>query len=222
MKLLNKETYFTGETEEAAASDFLGDIESVRSRHTFTIDPERTAFLIMDMQDFFFSAGSHAFIPSAPPIIKKIIRIRDKCREFNIPVIFTRHLNSKEDSGQMSRWWRDILTREDNMSRIIEELYEPGIIIVEKSQYNAFFKTRLENILEENNISQIIISGVMTHLCCETTAREAFVRGLDVFFGIDFTATYNRDFHRSTLINLSHGFAVPLLSSELMNILERT
>ena len=220
MKFLNKEIYFNGDTEETSARDFLAEIESVRSKHSFTIIPERTAFLIMDMQDFFFNDGSHAFIPSAPPIIKRIIRIRDKCRDLNIPVIFTRHVNSKEDSGQMSRWWRDILTREDKMSRIIEELYEPGIIVVEKSQYNAFFKTSLERILSENNISQIIISGVMTHLCCETTAREAYVRNFDVFFGIDFTATYNRQFHRSTLINLSHGFAVPLLASELMNILE--
>ena len=220
MKFLNKEIYFNGDTEETSASDFLAEIESVRSKHSFTIIPERTAFLIMDMQDFFFNEGSHAFIPSAPPIIKRIIRIRDKCRELNIPVIFTRHVNSKEDSGQMSRWWRDILTREDKMSRIIEELYEPGIIVVEKSQYNTFFKTSLERIHSENNISQIIISGVMTHLCCETTAREAYVRNFDVFFGIDFTATYNRQFHRSTLINLSHGFAVPLLASELMNILE--
>lgn len=217
---MNKEIYFNGETEETSACDFLVEIESVRSKHPFTIIPERTAFLIMDMQEFFFNSGSHAFIPSAPPIIKRIIKIRDKCKDLNIPVIFTRHVNSKEDSGQMSRWWRDILTREDKMSRIIEELYEPGIIVVEKSQYNAFFKTSLEHILSENNISQIIISGVMTHLCCETTAREAYVRDLDVFFGIDFTATYNRQFHRSTLINLSHGFAVPLLTSELMNILE--
>lgn len=220
MKFLNKEIYFNGDTEETSANDFLAEIESVRSKHPFTIIPERTAFLIMDMQDFFFNEGSHAFIPSAPPIIERIIRLRDKCRDLNIPVIFTRHVNSKEDSGQMSRWWRDILTREDKMSRIIEELYEPGIIVVEKSQYNAFFKTSLERILSENNISQIIISGVMTHLCCETTAREAYVRNFDVFFGIDFTATYNRQFHRSTLINLSHGFAVPLLASELMNILE--
>ena len=148
MKLLNKEIYFKGETEETSACDFLAEIESVRSKHMVTIDPKRTAFLIMDMQDFFFNESSHAFIPSAAPIIKRISRIRDKCRDLNIPVIFTRHVNSKEYSGQMSRWWRDILTREDKMSRIIEELYEPGIIIVEKSQYNAFYKTRLENILD--------------------------------------------------------------------------
>lgn len=55
----------------------------------------------------------------------------------------------------------------------------------------------------------------MTHLCCETTARSAFIRGFDVFFTIDGTATYNEDFHFGTLYNLAHGFAVPLLIDEI-------
>jgi bifunctional isochorismate lyase/aryl carrier protein len=48
----------------------------------------------------------------------------------------------------------------------------------------------------------------MTHLCCETTARAAFVRGFDVFFLVDGTATYNQDYHQATLLNLAHGVAV--------------
>jgi len=219
VKLLNKEIYFTGESEETFSLEVLSRIESVRKDHLFSPDPEKLAFLILDMQDFFFNKNSHAFIPSALPIINRINRIRKRCQELNVPVIYTRHINSKENAGQMSRWWRDILTREDEMSLIIEELHEPGMRIVEKSQYNAFYNTGLEGILRDKNISQIIISGVMTHLCCETTAREAYVRDLDVYFGIDFTATYNREFHRSTLINLSHGFAVPVTAGEMMDML---
>lgn len=220
MEILDKETYFRGDTEEISAMDFLSKIKSVRSKHLFSPNPERIAFLIMDMQDFFFNKNSHAFIPSALPIVKRIIKIKERCTELNIPVIYTRHINSPEDAGQMSRWWSDILTRDNEMSRIIDELYEPNSIIVEKSQYNAFFKTDLEKILRDKNISQIIISGVMTHLCCETTAREAYVRDFDVYFGIDFTATYNREFHGSALVNLSHGFAVPVMAGEMMKMLE--
>ncbi len=220
MVILDKETYFTGDKVEISALKFLSRIESVRKKHLDSPDPERTAFLIMDMQEFFFNKNSHAFIPSAIPIVNRIIKIRDRCMDLNIPVIYTRHINSEKDAGQMNRWWRDILTRENGMSRIIEEFDEPGNLIVEKSRYNAFFKTDLERILRDNNISQIIIAGVMTHLCCETTAREAFVRDFDVYFGIDFTATYNKAFHESSLINLSHGFAVPVMTSELMKMLE--
>ncbi len=57
----------------------------------------------------------------------------------------------------------------------------------------------------------------MTHLCCETTARSAFVRGFEVFFTIDGTATYNKEFHFATLHNLAHGFALPILVDEILD-----
>jgi len=56
----------------------------------------------------------------------------------------------------------------------------------------------------------------MTHLCCETTARSAFMSGFDVFFTVDGTATYNKTFHLSTLINLAHGFAIPITTKEVI------
>ncbi|MEN8222321.1 MAG: isochorismatase family protein [Acidobacteriota bacterium] len=216
MELFEKEVYLAGEAGEAIVSGFVKEVKPLREKHRLKINRGNTAFLIMDMQHFFFDERSHAFIPSASDIIKKIVSIRDRCNELNMPVIYTRHVNTPEDAGQMGKWWRDFITRENNMSEIINELMEPGISIVEKSQYNAFYKTDLERLLRSKNISQLIISGVMTHLCCETTAREAYVRGFDVFFGIDFTATYNRAFHGSTLRNLAHGFALPLTAGEVL------
>ncbi|MES0360330.1 MAG: isochorismatase family protein, partial [Anaerolineales bacterium] len=62
-------------------------------------------------------------------------------------------------------------------------------------------------------------SGVMTHLCCETTARSAFVRGFEVFFVIDGTATYNEDYHMATLLNLAHGFTTPVLTKEVLKFI---
>jgi isochorismate hydrolase len=56
----------------------------------------------------------------------------------------------------------------------------------------------------------------MTHLCCETTARSAFMRGLQVFIAVDGTATYSEAFHRASLLNLSHGFALPVLVDEIL------
>ena len=56
----------------------------------------------------------------------------------------------------------------------------------------------------------------MTHLCCETTARSAFVHGYEVFFLVDGTATYNQDFHRASLMNLAHGVAVLSLAGHFL------
>jgi len=62
----------------------------------------------------------------------------------------------------------------------------------------------------------LAVTGVMTHLCCETTARSAFMRGFDVFFAIDGTATYTEALHRAALLNLAHGFTLPVLTEEIL------
>ncbi len=84
-----------------------------------------------------------------------------------------------------------------------------------KSQYDAFYHSELTAVLNTYGIDQLVIGGVMTHLCCETSARAAFVRGFEVFFLVDGTATYNREYHQASLQNLAHGFAVLTMTEDL-------
>ena len=79
--------------------------------------------------------------------------------------------------------------------------------LVEKHTYSAFYDTDLESFLKKSERTEVIVTGVMTNLCCETTARDAFIRGFRVFFSTDATATSNHDLHSSTLKNLAYGFA---------------
>lgn len=107
----------------------------------------------------------------------------------------------------MATWWRELIVKDNPLSEIDHRIdYSHGIII-EKSRYDAFFMTPLEENLRKLEVSQVVICGVLTHLCCETTARSAFMRGFEVYFTVDGTATYNEDFHRAALLNLAHGFA---------------
>ncbi|CAF4369771.1 unnamed protein product, partial [Rotaria sordida] len=76
------------------------------------------------------------------------------------------------------------------------------VIIDEKTTYDAFYRTRLKSLLDEQNIDTVIISGVMTQLCCETTARSAFVQNYDVIFLSDGTGPP----YPSTLETISFGF----------------
>lgn len=76
-----------------------------------------------------------------------------------------------------------------------------------KHTYSAFYDTDLESHLKELGKTEVIITGVMTNCCCETTAREAFIRGFRVFFSTDATATCNEDLHHSTLKTLAYAFA---------------
>jgi isochorismate hydrolase len=89
--------------------------------------------------------------------------------------------------------------------------------IIVKNQYDAFYNTDLEEYIRSKNIEQLIITGVLTNLCCETTARSAFVKGFEVLFPIDATAAYNREFHLSTFRNLGFGFCPILKTSDLIN-----
>ena len=195
----------------------LHELNEFRDKHKIDFKPGQCALLVLDMQRFFLDESSHAYIPSALAIIPGIKSLMDAFLKNNMPVILTRHLNTPKDANQMDKWWRDLITEESPLSEITPELKHPDAVIIKKTQYDAFYKTPLEDILRKNGVTQIVITGVMTHLCCETTAREAFVRGFDVLFTIDGTATYNEDFHRATLLNLSHGFAVPVLCEEIID-----
>ena len=122
-------------------------------------------------------------------------------------------------AGAMGRWWREILQDGDPMGELDPRLDARGRIIT-KTQYDAFYGTNLEKILREQGARGVVVCGVMTHLCCETTARSAFVTGFDVYLPVDATATYTEALHRASLLTLAHGFAVPLLTADLLRRLE--
>lgn len=211
---MKKEQYFTPENIADKSRQMLADIMTLRRRKTLSQD--KCALLVLDMQVYFLSEKSHAFIPSANAVVANIDRLAFAFGQSNRPVIATRHVNTAHDAGAMATWWRRLITSDDPLSAIVEELKCDAAIYLQKTRYDAFYKTPLIDILHENRIEQIIICGLMTHLCCETTARSAFMHGFDVFFTIDGTATYNEAFHRASLINLAHGFAVPVLTEEII------
>ena len=198
----------------------LDEIWSLRERHpNIRIDPDHVALLVLDMQEYFLSERSHAYIPAASAIIPGIQMLIEAFMYLNRSVIFTRHVNTPADARMMAAWWKDVIQPESPLSQIAEALDTPGCKIFEKHQYDAFHGTELESCLRGEGVTQILITGVMTHLCCETTARSAFVRGFEVFFAVDGTATYNADFHRASLRNLSHGFAKPVLVDEILEVM---
>ncbi|MDI6725667.1 MAG: isochorismatase family protein [Smithellaceae bacterium] len=223
-----RDRYFTAETIEKKTGDFLGEISHLTRGRGVTWGRERIALLVLDMQQFFFSPLSHAFIPSARAIVPGVKELIRAFRGKGLPVIFTRHINSPQNSGSMGRWWGDIIQPRSPLADLIGELDPKDGLLMEKSQYDAFYQTDIEEVLRkfwaretsEGNVAeapiQLVICGVMTHLCCETTARSAFVRGFEVLFVVDGTATYNEDFHRASLLNLSHGFAFSVTVKEIL------
>ncbi len=180
--------------------------------------PSSSALLVVDMQDFFLSEDSHAFIPASKAITSNVRKLIAAFREAELPVIFTRHsLLENEEPGIMGRWWADVIKEGSELSNISPSLVPlSSEAVIRKTRYNAFYKTGLEDVLKKEKVKSVVVTGVMTHLCCETTAREAFTRDYEVFFVVDGTATQNEELHLSTLRTLSHGFAVPVTTEQIL------
>jgi isochorismate hydrolase len=214
---MQKECYYTHETIKTKSQEMLSGVETSRRRHSKQVfQPENATLLVLDMQNYFLDEASHAFVPSASAIVSGINQLIAAFESVPQPVIATRHLNTNENAGMMSKWWRDLIISQTAYSQYSKMVTIKNPFQINKTQYDAFHQTKLEDTLHKLGVTQVIISGVMTHLCCETTARSAFMRGFEVFFTVDGTATYNEELHRATLLTLSHGFVVPVLIEELL------
>ena len=200
---------------------FLREVEELitwsdaNGREAFT--PGATALLVVDMQGFFLDESSHAYLPSAADIVPGLVSLSRAFWENELPVAFTRHLNTEDNAGALGLWWNDLIRVEDPLSEISSALDTSLGAVFEKSQYDAFHDTGLEEFLRERNVTRVVVTGVAAHLCCETTARSAFVRGFEVTFPVDGTATYDEEHHLATLLNLSHGFATPVRVADLVD-----
>lgn len=165
-------------------------------------DPKSSVLLVIDMQNYFYSM--------AKPILPAIKTTIQLCRDASIPIIFTRHSHkSPQDYGMLWEWWNgDLIMDGTPEAELIPELdRREDDLVVEKNTYSAFRGTNLEEKLINMGVKEVMVTGVMTNLCCETTAREAFIRGFRVFFSTDATATSSPDLHEATLKNMAYGFA---------------
>jgi nicotinamidase-related amidase len=212
-----KEQYFTSEDIAKETEELLEEVKNYSGLRTFQPKAGKIALLVVDMQYYFLKEDEHAYIPSAPHILPNIINLMKACKRKDIPVILTRHLNTEKDAGMMGIRWNELIRSDDARSEIHEDILSMGGEVLEKSQFDAFYNTTLEEDLRKKGIEQLIICGVMTNLCCETTARSAFVHGFDVTMPVDATAAYNYEFHLATFLNLSYMFARPMNTLSLIN-----
>ncbi|XP_073026827.1 nicotinamidase 2-like [Primulina eburnea] len=180
-------------------------------------DPKSAALLVIDVQNHFYSM--------AQPVLPALNATLDICRSASVPVFFTRHCHkSPADYGMLYEWWGDDLildgTADSELVSDLDRRVDDPIIL--KNTYSAFRGTNLEEKLLEMGVKEVIVTGVMTNLCCETTAREAFVKGFRVFFSTDATATSSPELHESTLKNMAYGFAYLVDRSRLQKAFSKS
>ncbi|MGB9824699.1 MAG: isochorismatase family protein [Candidatus Hydrothermia bacterium] len=211
MDIKDKENYFS--PGDHRLEELMTRLATLK-KSSFKFKLNNSCLLVIDMQNYFLSEQSHAYIPAAKSILNNVNTLVNLYESQRLPIVITRHIDNP-DFTLMSRWWKGRISKGSFDSELIDSLKQRNAFYLVKSSYDAFYQTELEDILRNFGVERILITGVMTHLCCETTARSAFVRGFEVYFVVDATATYNFEFHRSSLINLSHGFVIPVWTREI-------
>jgi len=214
---MEKEAYFTLANRKEKIENWLTLCKSIKSHEPYLMNIDKAALLVLDMQNFFVEHESHAHIPSAGTIILPINQLISYMKDRGRPVIFTRHITSTKPVDLMRKWWKDTIKEDEKVSEISPYVDSTKGIVLTKDQYSAFQNTNLKRLLMELGVEQLIITGVMTHLCCETTAREAFMNNFEVFFVVDGTATYTEDLHVSTIRAISHGFGFCVSTEEILS-----
>lgn len=183
-------------------------------RDSFNLNIQTAALLVIDMQKYFCDDDGRANVPGADILKTNIKKLIDIFVKVNQPIIFTRHID--EPGSLMEKWWSENLKEDDPQSAITNDFDTNSGEVLVKHQYDAFLNTDLESRLKKKEIKQVIVCGVLTNLCCESTARSAFMRGFEVYFVSDATATYKKEMYEGTLVNLAYGFAILVRTDDVI------
>lgn len=210
--------YLTEENIERVTAQWLEEIRSlVPPRPQLELNLDKSALLLIDLQNYFCSAGGRAYLPAFEPVSKRILNLLQIWRRGERPIFFTRHCHrTGSDRGMLGKFFRDYIDCGEWGAQLAPD-FSPreGEFLIEKDTYDPFWKTDLEEKLRSLGVEQLLITGVVAQLCCETTARSAFIRGFEVYLAVDGVASSRAEFHRSSLLSLASGFAILYKASEI-------
>lgn len=194
----------------------------------FKLNPSRAALVNVDMQNAFVE-GTPLSAPDGPALIPVVNRLAKACRDAGMMVIHTLHVTRRDGSnhGTMGELIEPVRAGYINEGTETAKLH-PGVevgkddILLYKPRYGSFTGTDLDQVLRSNGVDTIIVTGICTNICCETTAREAGMKDYHVFFPSDGTETFPAgglsvgEIKKATLTTLGVAFAKILTVNELI------
>jgi nicotinamidase-related amidase len=197
-------------------------------RHAYeSLDPVRTALIVIDMVPFFAEAN-----PYVRGIVPNIVRIAEALRttdglvawvlpaneaplgsvsgEFYGPTVREAFAATGGEGPLRSRLWHAFDVRGDDL-------------MVEKTAYSAFFPGRspLPGLLAEREIDTVLITGALTNVCCESSARDAATTGLRVLMVADANAAQRDQDHNAALHTIYRSFGDVRTTTEVLDLIGR-
>ena len=204
--------------------------------HPFdTLDPQRTAMLVIDMQNYFVKQGHQGEVPLAREIVPAINRMATDLRRRGGHVVWIR--NTTHDTRQSWSNYHDGLLLPERMQRRYDlmELGQDGYQYwheldikpedgkVDKKRYSAFIQgsSDIERHLRERKIDTVLIAGTATNVCCESSARDAMMLNFRVVMLADGLATNTDEEHNASLSAFYGQFGDVQTVAEAIHSLER-
>lgn len=177
-----------------------------------SIDPTRTAHLVVDMQNAFVEEGALMEVPTAKEIVNNINDVNAGLREAGGVSIFLRFTTNTADH------WPVYFQHFQNeaFAKAQVEAFQPGShghalyseldvresdLILEKTRFSAFTQgcSNTLNVLRERGVDTVLISGTLTNVCCELTARDAQQLGFKVIMISDANAALSDEEHNAAI-----------------------
>jgi ureidoacrylate peracid hydrolase len=192
------------------------------------VNPDSAALIVVDVQnDFCHEEGSSAKNARGPgeglqrAMIPTLNRLIDEARQAGMPVIFIQTTHSPESDSEV--WSERRLEREHYTcldGSWGAEFYgvspQSGDTIVNKHRYSAFTGTNLDDLLKSKGVRSVIVTGVVTGICVESTAREAFWRDYYAVIASDCCGASSRAAHEEALDRMARSFAVVARADEII------
>jgi len=192
------------------------------------IDPSKTAVLVIDVQNDFcspdgwFGRVGHN-LPIIHAAVEKLKGFLGPARDAGNTMIFVRGIYDRKYLSQamIERHERDGLPLEHCLegtwgADYFEIQPAPSDISLIKHRYSAFIGTELDGILKERKIENLIMTGITSNVCVESTARDGYMYDYRIVFVKDCTGTYSQVLHDATLQNIRRSFGVVAGSDELI------
>jgi ureidoacrylate peracid hydrolase len=194
-----------------------------------TIDAANTALLVVDLQNAFMLANvAHTLCEMAPRIVPNVNRLARTLREAGGAVAWIRTRATPETLHDWSTHY-DLLTPEARQRRLdalaegspgygfwSELAVEPHDLIVTKLRYSAFIQgsSDLAEQLRARGVDTVLVTGCVTNVCCESTARDAMMLNFKTIMVSDGNAAANDQEHANALIAFYLNFGDVLTTDE--------
>jgi ureidoacrylate peracid hydrolase len=198
------------------------------------VDPRHTAVLIVDMQKDFCTPGFGAEragrdLGAANRAIPHISRLLAGARASGAVVAHVGFWTLPDSGSDSDTWlWKrrgatvsspTLCIADSEGARFIDELAPvPGELQIRKHRYSAFTATNLDLLLRAHDVRTIIVTGVSTNVCVETTFRAGFELGYAVVVPPETCASWDQDLHEAALSNVRHRFGVTPPLDDILRI----